>query len=322
MWLINRPGAKVPGFFYFDPQLRLFIVIWYFSNNRIATAVITSDFWGMENTYHFSVIEKAIGFIKTSSERQPTLDEIAAHVHMSKYHFQRLFKKWAGVTPKEFQQYLTVERAKKVLKEGRSTLETAYEVGLTGNGRLHDLFVKVEACTPGEFRNRGKDLHILVGEIDTSFGVATVAETKKGICQLSFDGLEEFQEKLKRDYPKASFLMGLGPNGKLAQSYFKDWVVPAGRIGLDLQGTPFQIQVWKALLQIPSAQLSSYQQIADNIRQPKAVRAVGTAIGSNPIAYLIPCHRVIKSNGDMGGYRWSPDRKKAINGYEALHMEA
>lgn len=274
----------------------------------------------MENTYHFSVIEKAIGFIKSSTDRQPSLDEIATHVHMSKYHFQRLFKKWAGVSPKEFQQFLTVERAKKVLQAGKSTLQTAYEVGLSGNGRLHDLFVKVEACTPGEFRKRGKDLQILIGEIDTSFGVAAVAETDRGICQLSFDGLEQLHKQLKKDYPQATFLMGLGANAKLAQSYFKDWKIPEQRIGLDLQGTPFQIQVWKALLQIPSAQLTTYLHIAENIDQPKAVRAVGTAIGKNPIAYLIPCHRVIKSNGESGGYRWNSDRKRAINGYEALHF--
>ncbi len=274
----------------------------------------------MENAYHFGVIEKAIGFIKSSTERQPKLEEIAAHVHMSKYHFQRLFKKWAGVSPKEFQQFLTVERAKKILQAGKSTLETAYEVGLTGNGRLHDLFVKVEACTPGEFRNRGRDLHILVGEIDTLFGVAAVAETDRGICGLSFDNLDIFHEKLKKDFPHATFLMGLGSNGKLAQSYFRDWKIPKQQIGLDLQGTPFQIQVWKALLQIPSAQFTSYLQIAGKIGQPKAVRAVGTAIGKNPIAYLIPCHRVIKSNGETGGYRWNSDRKRAINGYEALHF--
>ena len=274
----------------------------------------------MENSYHFSTIEKAIGFIRNSTETQPSLDEVAAHVHLSKFHFQRLFKKWAGVSPKEFLQYLTVEQAKQALKKGKSTLETAYDVGLSGNGRLHDLFIKIEACTPGEFRNRGKDLKLYVGEFDTPFGIACVAETEKGICRLSFDPMPEFMNDLRMDYSFATFTKGIGPNAKLAKRYFHEWKLPAEKIGLDLHGTPFQLQVWKALLQIPSAQLSSYQQIASAIDNPKAMRAVGTAIGNNPIAYLIPCHRVIKNNGEMGGYRWNSERKAAINGYEGLHL--
>ncbi len=275
----------------------------------------------MENSYHFEIIEKAIKYIGKYHEGQPTLDEIAEHVHLSKYHFQRLFKKWAGVSPKEFLQYLTIERAKLALQEGQSTLEAAYEVGLTGNGRLHDLFLKIEACTPGEFKKRGEDLKILVGKIDTPFGVASVAETQKGICRLSFEEFDSFRASLKKSLPKAQFLMGLGPNGKSAEKYFHNWKIPKNKIGLDLQGTPFQIQVWKALLQIPAKELASYQNIASFIENPLAVRAVGTAIGNNPVAYLIPCHRVIKSNGEMGRYRWNEERKKAIYGFENLRLE-
>ncbi|MGI9552828.1 MAG: methylated-DNA--[protein]-cysteine S-methyltransferase [Aurantibacter sp.] len=274
----------------------------------------------MENIYHFNIIEKAIGYIREYHDGQPTLDQIAAHVHMSKFHFQRLFKKWAGVSPKEFLQYLTVERAKEALQNGKSTLDTAYDVGLSGNGRLHDLFLKIEACTPGEFRNRGKGVQIKVGEIDTSFGVAAIAETEKGICRLSFDSFSVFLDTLKEEYSYAEFTEELGENGKLAQQYFRNWKIPKKKIGLDLHGTPFQIQVWKALLQIPSSSLASYQNIASSLKNQGAVRAVGTAIGKNPIAYLIPCHRVIKNNGKMGEYRWNSERKMAINGYEGIHL--
>ena len=277
----------------------------------------------MENNYHFDLIAKSIRYIKTNHIEQPSLDEIAAQVNLSKYHFQKLFQKWVGVSPKVFLQYTTIEQAKKSLQAGKTTLETAYEVGLSGNGRLHDLFVKMEACTPGEFRKRGDGLKINFEEIETRFGIAVVAETEKGICKLSFtDGQTILENDLEKEFPNAIFTKRLGKNGKLVQSFFKNWKIPKQKIGLDLQGTPFQIQVWKALLQIPSSQLLSYKDIAKKIEKPKASRAVGTAIGKNPIAYLIPCHRVIRQNGEMGGYRWNPERKVAINGYECLNFSS
>lgn len=277
----------------------------------------------MENNYHFDLIAKSIRFIKTNHIEQPSLDEIAAQVNLSKYHFQKLFQKWAGVTPKVFLQYTTIEQAKKSLQVGKSTLETAYQVGLSGNGRLHDLFVKMEACTPGEFRKRGDGLEINFEEIDTPFGKAIIAETEKGICKLSFtDGQTILENDLKKEFLNAIFTKGLGKNGILVQAFFKNWKIPKHKIGLDLQGTPFQVQVWKALLQIPSSQLLSYKDIAKKIEKPKASRAVGTAIGKNPIAYLIPCHRVIRQNGEMGGYRWNSERKVAMNGYECLNFSS
>ncbi|MFK7774173.1 MAG: bifunctional transcriptional activator/DNA repair enzyme AdaA [Saprospiraceae bacterium] len=277
----------------------------------------------MENNYHFDLIAQSIRFIKTNHIDQPNLDEIAAQVNLSKYHFQKLFQKWAGVSPKVFLQYTTIEQAKKSLHAGKSTLETAYEVGLSGNGRLHDLFLKMEACTPGEFRKRGDGLEINFEEIYTPFGKAIVAETEKGICKLSFtDGQTILEKDLEKEFANATFTKGLGKNGKLVQAFFKNWKIPKQKIGLDLQGTPFQVQVWKALLQIPSSQLLSYQDIAEKIQNPKATRAVGTAIGKNPIAYLIPCHRVIRQNGEMGGYRWKPERKIAMNGYECLNFSS
>ena len=273
----------------------------------------------MENKYHFNIIAKAIYFIKNHHFEQPSLDEIANHVNLSKFHFQRIFKKWVGISPKDYLQFITIEKAKESLRKGQSTLETSYDVGLSGNSRLHDLFIKIEACTPGQFQKRGENLKIYFGEIETPFGNAMIAETEKGICSFSFDNSNI--EKIKSEYTQASIKNELSKNGRLVKAYFKNWKVPTTPISLDLSGTPFQIQVWKALLQIPPSYLLSYQDIAKKIDNPKAVRAVGTAIGKNPVAYLIPCHRVIKSDGDIGNYRWNPERKIAINSYESIKLK-
>lgn len=272
----------------------------------------------MENKYHFDLIAKAIVFIKKNQARQPKLDEIANHVHLSKFHFQRTFRMWAGISPKDYLQYLTLEKAKESLKKGQSTLKASYDVGLSGNSRLHELFVKIQGCTPGEFKKRGYGLKIYLGQITTPFGKAMIAETDKGICMLSFNPSDLLT--VQSEYARASFINGLSENGKRVQNYFQNWKIPATPIGLDLIGTPFQVQVWKALLQIPSGHLLAYQDIADLIAHPKAVRAVGTAIGKNPIAYLIPCHRVIKSDGETGNYRWKPERKMAMNTYESIRL--
>lgn len=272
----------------------------------------------MENNHHFNVIAKAINFIRNHHSQQPSLDEIANQVHLSKFHFQRVFKKWVGISPKDYLQYITIEKAKEALRKGQSTLATSHSIGLSGNSRLHDLFIKIEACTPGEFKNRGKHLNFYINEIDTPFGKAIIVETNKGICSLSFDELH--LEKIQSEYQQANFTSGLLDNGKLVETYFKNWKIPTSPIRLDLAGTPFQIQVWKALLQIPTSNLLAYQDVANIIENPKAVRAVGTAIGKNPIAYLIPCHRVIKNDGNSGNYRWNSDRKIAINSYESIKL--
>jgi AraC family transcriptional regulator of adaptative response/methylated-DNA-[protein]-cysteine methyltransferase len=288
------------------------------SNNQIVKTELKGDFCIMEDQYHFDVIAKAIGFIKKEHFKQPSLEEVASHVHLSKFHFQRVFKKWVGISPKDFLQFITLEKAKESLRNGQSTIDTSYDLGLSGNSRLHDLFVKIAACTPGEFKKRGKNLNIHFQEIETPFGLATIAETQRGICSFSFDELN--LERLKTEYLEANFTEGLLKNGQLLQAYFKTWKVPMASINLDLVGTPFQIQVWNALLQIPSSNLLAYQNVAEMIDNPKAFRAVGTAIGKNPIAYLIPCHRVIKSDGEMGNYRWRPERKIAMNSYEAIKL--
>ena len=266
---------------------------------------------------HYNIAAKVIRFLDENHTKQPSLDDLSQHVYLSKFHLQRVFQQWAGVTPKQFLQYLTVEHSKSLLSQGKSTLETSFETGLSGNGRLHDLFVKCEAITPGEFKNKGKDLTIEWEVIQSAFGKTLIAETSKGICKVSFleDG-SNAGEELFMDFPNATLKNQLGVNGKLLKIYFDTWQIPDTKIGLHFKGTPFQIQVWKALLQIPAGKLVTYQQIGNIIDNPTAVRAIGTAIGKNPIAYLIPCHRVIKSNGSMGQYRWRDERKKIINAYE------
>lgn len=269
----------------------------------------------MENQYHYEIIAKAISFIRENFRNQPDLDEIAEHVHLSKFHFQRIFKLWAGISPKEFLQYTTIEHAKKSLAEGHSTLQTSYETGLSGNSRLHDLFIKIESCTPGEFQKKSKGMKILIDEFETPFGKAAIAETGKGISGLIFGSPDELIKT--EHYKNAEFIKGLGTNGEIIRKYFSDWKVPAKSINLYLAGTPFQIQVWKALLQIPSSRLASYRDIAKSVKNPTAVRAVGTAVANNPVAYLIPCHRIIKNNGEFGNYHWSSERKIIINAYES-----
>lgn len=273
----------------------------------------------METSYHYKLVEKAIWYISENHLSQPDLEGIANHVNLSKFHFQRLFQKWAGVSPKQFLKFITVQHAKECLAQGRSTLETTYEVGLSGNGRLHDLFVDIEACTPGEFQKKGKDITVQYDTIDSPFGKVLVAETKMGISQLLFlDGNTIPREVILSEFPYADLSRALGKFGKLVQRYFNDWKTPKEKIILNLKGTPFQIKVWKALLSIPSSQLLSYGDIARHIGNPNAMRAVGTAIGKNPAAYLIPCHRVIHQTGEIGGYRWGSKRKTVINGYESV----
>lgn len=270
---------------------------------------------------HYQTVAAAIRYISSHQFAQPSLDEISAHVHFSKFHLQRIFKEWAGVSPKEFLQYLTVEQSKKLLRLGQSTLETSYDVGLSGNGRLHDLFLKYEACTPGEFKRKGKGMSIHWEVIPTPFGEALVAENTKGLCKLAFfENVEEALAELRQEYPEAGFSRNMGHNSLLLKKYLADWVIPEEKISVYFRGTPFQIQVWRALVQIPYAQLRTYQHISTAIGKPGAVRAVGTAIGKNPIAYLIPCHRVIRSDGQMGGYRWQPERKRIINAFEQVQL--
>jgi len=271
---------------------------------------------------NFDRIAEAIGYINTNFKQQPNLDEIAEKVHLSPFHFQRLFTEWAGVSPKKFLQYISIEYAKKLLKEDKATLfETTYETGLSGTGRLHDLFINIEGMTPAEYKHGGKNLTINYSYADSTFGNILIASTAKGICHLTFsddDELAFFQ--LKNQFPNATFNQKLDFIQQNALFIFThDWK-RLNEIKLHLKGTDFQIKVWETLIKIPSGKLSTYGQVARQISNPKASRAVGSAIGDNPVAYLIPCHRVIQSSGNFGQYHWGSNRKTAMIGWESSQL--
>lgn len=263
-------------------------------------------------------IETALDFISKNFKQQPDLDQVAREVHLSPYHFQRLFKEWAGVSPKKFLQYISLEYSKQLLKQNLTLADASFETGLSGTSRLHDLFVTIEGMTPGEYKNEGESLQINYSFAETPFGDILVASTTKGICHISFskDQKQEFM-KLRSRFPKASFTQKTDLLQQSALQIFnKDWT-DLGKIKLHLKATPFQIKVWEALLKIPFGNVTTYSSIAVSIESPNASRAVGTAVGDNPVAFLIPCHRVIRSTGIIGEYHWGSVRKTAILGWEA-----
>lgn len=273
---------------------------------------------------NFSRIEEAIAYLKTNFKTQPSLDEVAEKIHLSSFHFQRLFTEWAGVSPKKFLQYISVEYAKNILKEKQATLfDAAYETGLSGTSRLHDLFIKIEGMTPGEFKHGGENLSINYSYAESPFGNILVASTAKGICYMAFaDEEEEAFRQLRSKFPEANYRQVVDLLQQNALYIFThDWN-KLDEIKLHLKGTDFQLKVWEALLKIPMGQLSSYNKIAQQIQNPKASRAVGSAIGDNPVAFLIPCHRVIQSSGAIGGYHWGSNRKTAIIGWEAAKIDS
>ena len=275
-----------------------------------------------EKDINFRRIEEAIAYIRNNFKQQPSLDEVAEHVHLSPYHFQRMFTDWAGVSPKKFLQFISTSYAKKLLKEDRLTLSQAsFETGLSGTSRLHDLFVNIEGMTPAEYKNGGKHLDIHYSTFTTLFGKVIIASTAKGICHLSFydeEGTALFA--LNEAYPNASITEQLEPMHQLALSAISQDIIHPHEIKLHLKGSEFQLKVWEALVNIPSGQLSTYGQVANFIQKPKAFRAVGSAVGDNPVAYIIPCHRVIRSSGEFGEYHWGSDRKTAIIGWEAARF--
>ena len=272
---------------------------------------------------NYERIAAAIRFIKENRQEQPRLETIAGHVNMSPAHFQRMFQEWAGISPKSFQQYLNVEYAKRILKQTHASLfDTACEVGLSGTGRLHDLFVNIEGMTPGEYKNGGQALHINYSFAETPFGRVMVASTDKGICHLAFvdKGEEEALGSLKQLFPNAAYTQCPDRKQEDALSVFnRDWSKP-DEIKLHLKGTSFQLKVWETLLKIPAGGLTTYADLATKSGHEGACRAVGTAIGRNPVAFLIPCHRVIKATGDIGNYHWGEVRKEAIIGWEAAYF--
>lgn len=268
-------------------------------------------------SYHYAVIARALRVIDEGGPSL-TLDDLAARMDMSPAHFQRTFSQWVGISPKRYQQYLTLDHARRMLAERFTTLETALATGLSGTGRLHDLFLTWEAMTPGDFAKGAAGVTIRWGWFDSPFGPAIVMGTDRGICGMGFAaemGVDGAFDDLLRRWPKADFVedpMALRP-----------WVQAAfgadgtGQAPLHLIGAPFQIKVWEALMRIPSGHVTTYSEIAGSIGHPKAVRAVGTAVGRNPVSFLIPCHRALRRDGSLGGYHWGLPVKRAILAWES-----
>jgi AraC family transcriptional regulator, regulatory protein of adaptative response / methylated-DNA-[protein]-cysteine methyltransferase len=269
-------------------------------------------------------IEKAIRYLESNYREQPSLDDLARHLGLSPFHFQRLFRRWVGISPKRFLQFLTVEYAKGLLDESRSVLDVTYESGLSSPGRLHDLFVTIEAMTPGEFKNRGQGLVIYWGIHQSPFGDCLLAVTDRGICGLAFVDRNQraVLMDLKSRWPNAEFIEKPSMTKKIADSIFKiEKADSSSPIKLLLLGTNFQLKVWEALIRIPSGHLCSYEDVAKMAGSENAIRAAASAVAANPISYLIPCHRVIQKMGVFGNYHWGATRKKAIIAFEAARRE-
>jgi AraC family transcriptional regulator of adaptative response/methylated-DNA-[protein]-cysteine methyltransferase len=270
-------------------------------------------------------VAAAIRFIERNVPNQPTLGEIAFELARSPFHFQRLFRRWAGVSPKRFLQFLTVEYAKELLEQSKSVLDTTYELGLSSPARLHDHFVSLEAVTPGEYKRRGVGLKILHGIHESPFGPMLLGVTERGICWVSFLSDESdtaVLTPLKQFWEGAKFSADQRGTAALAERIFPHRENGSAPVNLFVKGTNFQINVWKALLRVPSGLLSSYEQIANAIGNLSAARAVGNALALNPVSYLIPCHRVIRNTGVPGEYRWGGIRKRALIAWEAAQTNA
>jgi len=269
---------------------------------------------------HFGAISRAIDYLTDHYVEQPSLERLAAVAGMAPHHFQRVFTRWAGVSPKRYCQHLTLERAKQSLEQDAPVLEAAWDAGLSGGGRLHDLFVVAEAMTPGDYKQRGANMTIRYGMVASPFGTCLLAATDLGICWLGFaDPANETSvfDQFKAAWPFSRLVEDTAAMASIAKSLFDPLHRPSGPIALHIKGTNWQLKVWRALLQIPEGRLASYQSIASHVCSSRAARAVGQAVGANPIAYLIPCHRVIRATGDITNYRWGAPRKRAILALEA-----
>jgi AraC family transcriptional regulator of adaptative response/methylated-DNA-[protein]-cysteine methyltransferase len=263
----------------------------------------------------YSRVAEAIAFLEQNLTRQPNLSDLSAELRISPYHLQRTFRRMAGISPKRFLQFLTLESGKRLLEQPRSVLDAAYELGLSGSARLHDHFVTLEGVTPGEFRAQGGGLEIRWGVHSSVFGQVFIAKTGRGICRVSFlgsDSADAELAELRSSWPAAEISRDMPATEAIARQLFVSGAPADGPIQLFVPGSNLQIQVWRALLRIPSDALWSYQQVAEAAGVPTACRAVGGAIAKNPIAYLIPCHRVIRKSGDFGGFRWGQARKRTL----------
>lgn len=269
----------------------------------------------------YFIVAEVLNYLEENFKEQPELDSIAGYVNLSPFHIQKVFRRWVGISPKKFIQFLTLGNIKRILDESRSVLDATYESGLSSPGRTHDLFVSVEAVTPGEYKQKGQGLDIYYAYHDSPFGYALIAVTDRGICGLSFHDTKDDQsgiEYLRKKWDNAELSEDIEKTGFYYNQIFGNSSIQTNtKIPIFLRGTKFQLKVWEALLKIPVGQLYSYHDIARIIESPQANRAVGSAIRVNPISYLIPCHRVIKNMGIVGNYHWGSERKQAIIGWEA-----
>jgi AraC family transcriptional regulator, regulatory protein of adaptative response / methylated-DNA-[protein]-cysteine methyltransferase len=271
--------------------------------------------------YHHDVIARAIDYIGETVANQPTLEEVSAAVGLSPAHFQRVFSQWVGVSPKRYQQYLTLDHAKQLLDARMTLLDAALESGLSGSSRLHDLFLRWEAMTPGEYARKGRGLTIFWDWCDSPFGEALVMATEKGICGLAFTaetGRGAAMADMRGRWTEAAYVQDGGRIAALADAV----LAGTGEAKLHLIGAPFQIKVWEALMRIPSGSVTTYSEIAHAIGKPRAVRAVGTAVGRNPVSFLIPCHRALRKSGALGGYHWGLGMKRAMLAWEGARADA
>jgi AraC family transcriptional regulator of adaptative response/methylated-DNA-[protein]-cysteine methyltransferase len=273
-----------------------------------------------EPDINYARIERAIQFLEQHFRRQPTLDEVAEHVHLSPFHFQRMFSSWAGVTPKRFLQFLTIDFLKEKLTSSRSILEATEMAGLSSQSRVYDLFTTLEGVTPQEYKTRGHGIQVTYGIHATPFGLALLGTTPRGICWISFIASDEDPghavESMKQHWHNAIFREDPAFTAPLIDRIFNAETKQSGPLHLFVKGSTFQLKVWEALLRIPMGAVTTYQGVAEYIGKPKALQAVGSAVGANQIAFLIPCHRVIRKDGILGEYRWSSARKKSIIGWE------
>jgi AraC family transcriptional regulator of adaptative response/methylated-DNA-[protein]-cysteine methyltransferase len=280
------------------------------------------DACALEASRDYQRIEHAIRYLNENASRQPGLEEVSREIGLSPFHAQRLFTRFAGVSPKRFLGLLTVGHAKTLLQDGQSVLDATYEVGLSGPSRLYDLFVTYEAMTPGEYKRQGADLEIRYGLCRTPFGEALVVTTDRGIAGLGFvDGdAREALERAREEWPKSAFIADAKASERAIAPLFDRHADDAPR--LLLKGTNFQIKVWSALLRLPPGQLISYGELAREIGQPKAAQAIGRALSANPLGFIVPCHRVIRGTGALGDYRWGKARRRAILAWEAADQDA
>ena len=284
-------------------------------------AEYSNELSNKQSNTHYQPVAEIIEFISSQRLQQPSLGQIATHFAVSESHLQRVFSEWAGVSPKQFLLFLTKEHAKRALKsQPHSVLETSYETGLSSGGRLHDLIVHFESVTPGEIKSGGKGLEISYGIHPCPFGQCFIAKTERGICKLTlFDDTHEAENalaQLRQDWPAATLRENKQTSQALTQQIFEPVKNATQPFHLLMKGSPFKLNVWEALLRVPTGQIRSYQDIAKDIGQPTATRAVASAIATNDIAIMIPCHRVIRSTGELSQYRWGATRKAALLGWE------